>query len=253
MHLGLSGKKAILTGGSRGIGRAVVDLLADEGCDVSFISRNAEQTAETVQALRSRTGRSFDGVPLDMSNATAYRDWLTSAADKMGGCDIFIHNASASGSQATMDWQKCFEIDVLGAVSAIEVLGPHLEKSPSGSIILMSSTAAVETFLYPQAFNAMKAAAITYAKQLSQLLAPKGVRVNTVSPGPIAFKGGNWEHIMANMPDLYQATLAAIPSGRLGSPEEVAKAVVFLASPAANYITGVNLIVDGGFTKRVQF
>jgi NAD(P)-dependent dehydrogenase (short-subunit alcohol dehydrogenase family) len=136
---------------------------------------------------------------------------------------------------------------------AVEVLERHLEKSAAGSMVLMSTTAAVETFLYPQAFNAMKAALLTYSKQLSQLWAAKKIRVNAVSPGPTIYPGGNWEFIKANMADLYGNTLAAMPTGRFGSPEEVARAVVFLASPVASYITGVNLVVDGGFTKRVQF
>eukprot|EP00456_Euglypha_rotunda_P091163 TRINITY_DN95769_c0_g1_i1.p3 TRINITY_DN95769_c0_g1~~TRINITY_DN95769_c0_g1_i1.p3 ORF type:complete len:143 (+),score=43.46 TRINITY_DN95769_c0_g1_i1:105-533(+) len=142
---------------------------------------------------------------------------------------------------------------MLGAVDGCEALEPWLEKSTAGSIILMSSTAAVETFLVPQAFNAIKAAVITYGKQLSQAWAPKGIRVNMVSPGPITYPGGNWEGAKALAPDLYAGIVGQIPMGRMGTPEEVAKAITFLASPAADYVTGTNLVVDGGFTKRVQF
>jgi 3-oxoacyl-[acyl-carrier protein] reductase len=183
----------------------------------------------------------------------AYRDWLTRAVGELGGCDIFIHNASSSGAGATGDWQKTFDLDIMGAVGAIEVLTPELAKSGSGSVIFMSSTAAVETFVAPQAFNALKAALITYGSQLSQALAAQGIRVNTVSPGPIEYPGGNWEMIKGVMPALYEGTKAAMPMGRLGEPDEVARAVVFLASPAASYITGAHLVIDGGFTKRVQF
>jgi NAD(P)-dependent dehydrogenase (short-subunit alcohol dehydrogenase family) len=105
----------------------------------------------------------------------------------------------------------------------------------------------------PQAYNAIKAALITYASQLSQSLAAKGIRVNTVSPGPIEFPTGNWAMIKNAMPDFYNGILAQMPTGRLGGPEEVARSVVFLASPASSYTTGANLIIDGGFTKRVQF
>jgi NAD(P)-dependent dehydrogenase (short-subunit alcohol dehydrogenase family) len=118
---------------------------------------------------------------------------------------------------------------------------------------VFSSTAAVETFIMPQAYNAIKAALITYASQLSQALAPKGIRVNTVSPGPIEFAGGNWEMIKGAMPDFYNGIKAQMPMGRLGAPDEVARSAVFLASPASSYSTGVNLIIDGGYTKRVQF
>jgi 3-oxoacyl-[acyl-carrier protein] reductase len=252
MDLGLTGRKALISGGSRGIGRAVLELLAREGCDVGFFSRDAAQVEEAALSLRKH-GHRVVADALDMSDANSYRAWLANTADKLGGCDIFIHNASASGSQATMDWQKNFEIDILGAVTAVQVLEPYLEKSGAGSFVMMSTTAAVETFLYPQAFNAMKAALLTYSKQLSQMWAAKGIRVNAVSPGPISYPGGNWEYIKTNMSELYQSTLSAMPMQRFGGPEEVANAVVFLSSQAASYITGVNLVVDGGFTKRVQF
>jgi NAD(P)-dependent dehydrogenase (short-subunit alcohol dehydrogenase family) len=141
----------------------------------------------------------------------------------------------------------------MAAVKGIETLTPALEASGAGSIIVMSSTAAVETFIMPQAYNAIKAALITYASQLSQALAPKGIRVNTVSPGPIEFPGGSWDMIQGAMPDFYKGIKAQIPMGRLGAPDEVARSVVFIASPASCYTTGVNLVIDGGFTKRVQF
>jgi NAD(P)-dependent dehydrogenase (short-subunit alcohol dehydrogenase family) len=178
---------------------------------------------------------------------------LTDLAGRLGGCDIFIHSISSSGSQGTMDWDESFRIDMLGAVDGCETLEPMLAKSKAGSVILMSTTAAVETFLMPQAFNAMKAALITYGKQLSQAWAPKGIRVNMISPGPVTYPGGNWEGAKALMPDLYAGILSQMPLGRFGSPDDVARAVAFLASPAACYITGANLVVDGGFTKRVQF
>ena len=120
-------------------------------------------------------------------------------------------------------------------------------------VVFLGTTAAVETFMAPMAYNALKAGLITYAKQLSQEFMKKGIRVNVVSPGPIKFAGGAWDHIEQQMPDLYAAHVAQQPSGRLGAPEEVARAVTFLASPAASWITGVNLVVDGGYTKRVQF
>jgi 3-oxoacyl-[acyl-carrier protein] reductase len=164
-----------------------------------------------------------------------------------------VPGASASGSQATGDWQKCFEFDVLGAVKGCETLEPWLEKSKSGSVVIMSSTAAVETFIVPQAYNALKSALLTYAKQLSQAWGPKGIRVNSISPGPISFPGGNWEAIQSAMPDLYKATAAQFALGRFGEPGDVARTLVFLASPASAYTTGTNIVIDGGYTKRVQF
>lgn len=252
MDLGLKGKKVILTGGSRGIGRAALELFAAEGCDVAFFSRNAQQVESSAAALRQH-GHQVFGSTFDLNDTAGYPRWLSDAADKLGGCDIFVPGASSSGSQLTGDWHKSFEFDLMGTVTGCDTLLPYLEKSSAGSIVIMSSTAAVETFLVPQAFNAIKAALLTYSKQLSQALAPKGIRVNAVSPGPVSFPGGNWDAIKSAMPQLYEATSSQIPLGRLGAPEDIARTIVFLASPASAYTTGANIVVDGGFTKRVQF
>lgn len=252
MDLGLKGKKVILTGGSRGIGRAALEVFAGEGADVAFFSRNPEQVAETVASL-SRHGGKVIGDALDMSDHEAYKAWLIDAAEKLGGCDIFVAGASASGSGATGDWDACFNTDIKGTVIGCETLEPFLEKSGEGSIIIMSSTAGTETFIVPQAFNALKGALLTYSGQLSQMLGPKGIRVNAVSPGPITFPGGNWEAIKAGAPELHAATEAAFALPRWGGPEEVAKTIAFLASPASSYTTGTNVVIDGGYTKRVQF
>ena len=130
---------------------------------------------------------------------------------------------------------------------------PFLEKSDAGSIVLMSSTSAIETFFAPQPYNALKASLITYSGQLSQALGAQGIRVNCVSPGPTIFEGGNWDVIEQNAPEIFQTVAGGFPGGKLGSAEEVANAVVFLSSPAASFVTGTNLVVDGGYTKRVQF
>ncbi|MEM1404861.1 MAG: SDR family oxidoreductase [Pseudomonadota bacterium] len=252
MDLGLQGKKVILTGGSRGLGRAALQRFAEEGADVAFFSRNAEQVAETVADLSQHGGKVF-GEAFDMSDMEGYAAWLSKAAEELGGCDIFIHNASSSGAGAGGDWDVTFQTDVVGCVKAIEALEPSLEQSDDGSVIIMSSTAAFETFIQPQAFNALKAALITYGSQLSQALGPKGIRVNMVSPGPIKFPGGNWSQIEQLMPELYEATKAQFVLGDFGTADDVARSVVFLASPASAYTTGTNLVIDGGYTKRVQF
>jgi 3-oxoacyl-[acyl-carrier protein] reductase len=253
MDLGLNGKKVIVAGGSRGIGRAAVEIFAAEGADVAFCSRSADQVADAA-ASASKHGTRIFGEAFNMdSGADAYKAWLASAAEKLGGCDIFVPMISSSGAGATGDWDKSFHYDMMGAVHGCEALQGHLEASGSGSVVLMSSTAATETFLVPQAFNAIKAALLTYAKQLGQAWGPKGIRVNSVCPGPIAFPGGNWEAIKGVAPDLYNATEASFALGRWGGAEEVARTVVFLASPASSYTTGTNVVVDGGYTKRVQF
>jgi 3-oxoacyl-[acyl-carrier protein] reductase len=253
MDLGLKGKKVIMNGGSHGIGLEALKLFAAEGCDVAFFSRDADRVAAAAAEI-GKAGNKVHADVLDMTdNAEGYVEWLGKALEALGGCDIFVHTASSSGQGATQDWQRGLDLDILGGVRAVEVLTPALQASGTGSIIMMSSTAAVETFFSPQAFNALKAALITYGSQLSQALAGKGIRVNTVSPGPIEYPTGNWDAIKGGMPDFYNATVAQMPMGRLGAPDEVARSIVFLASPASSYTTGSNLIIDGGYTKRVQF
>lgn len=254
MDIGLRGKKVILTGGSRGIGRATLELFADEGADIGFCSRDAGQVAEAKASFERKGVRVF-GQALDMTaDAEAYKRWLRATAEALGGVDIFVHNAgSAAGFGSEEAWHSSFEMDVLSAVRAVEQLEPFLEQSPTPAVVFLASTAAIETFMVPQAFNAMKAALITYSKQLGQLWAAKGIRVNTVSPGPTYYEGGNWNKAEATMKDLVDGIRTQIPLGRFGKPEEIARAIVFLASPASSYTTGTNLIVDGGFTKRVQF
>ncbi|MEM1114390.1 MAG: SDR family NAD(P)-dependent oxidoreductase [Pseudomonadota bacterium] len=252
MDLGLSGKKAVITGATRGIGRAIAETLATEGVDLAICARNSDEVKDAVEAL-SKTGVKVTGAEVDVSEREAYQAWVASVGEELGGIDIFVPNVSAGGGQMDENgWRANFEVDLLGTTRGIEAAMPFLQASSAGSIVIISTTAAVETFLGPQTYNAIKAALITHGKQLSQALAADGIRVNCVSPGPIYFEGGAWQFIENNMPDLYNTTLGDIPSGRMGTPQEVANAVAFLASPASSLITGVNLVADGGFTKRVQ-
>ena len=252
MDLGLSGKKALITGATRGIGRAIANLLADEGADLAICSRNQEEVDSAIADLSAK-GVKVTGAVVDVADRESYQAWITSAGEEMGGIDIFIPNVSAGGGDMSeQGWVNNFNVDLLGTTRGVEAAMPFLEKSDAASIVVISSTAGVETFMGPAPYNAIKGALIVHAKQLSQALAPNGIRVNTVSPGPIYFEGGAWEFIKENMSELYEATLADIPQGHMGSPEEIANTVAFLASPAASLITGVNLVADGGFTKRVQ-
>lgn len=253
MDLGLRGRKAIITGATRGIGRRIAELLAAEGCDIAFCARKEDEVAETKTTLQAHKVRVLGDV-VNVKEGEAYKEWLVAAAERLNGADIFIPNVSAGGGmEGEKSWYRSFEIDLMGVVRGCDALMPFLRESESGSVIFISTTAAVETFIAPMAYNAIKAALITYAKQLSQTTFRKNVRINVVSPGPIYFEGGSWEDIRKSNQALYDATVAQQPSGRMGTPEEVARCVAFLASPAASWVTGINLIVDGGFTKRVQF
>lgn len=252
MDLGLSGKKAVITGATRGIGRAIANLLADEGVSLAICSRNQEEVDSAVTALSAR-GVKVTGAVVDVADKASYQAWITSAAEELGGIDIFIPNVSAGGGDMSeQGWENNFNVDLLGTTRGIEAAMPFLEKSAAASIVIISSTAGVETFMGPAPYNAIKGALIVHSKQLSQALAPAGIRVNCVSPGPVFIEGGAWDFIKNNMAELYDSTLAQIPQGRMGSAEEIANSVAFLASPAASLITGVNLVADGGFTKRVQ-
>ncbi len=252
MELGLKGRKVIVTGGSRGLGRAALEQFAAEGAHVASFSRNAQQVAETVSSLRKHGGKVF-GEAFKMSATAPYESWLERACNELGGLDIFVHNVSSSGAGGGADRRMTFELLGLGAVRGTQAVLPFLEKSDAASVIFMSSTAATETFFSPNAFNSLKAALFTYSKQLSQAWGPKGIRVNTVTPGPITFPGGNWTKIEQAKPEVYAATVAKTVFGRLGTADEVARTVVFIASPASSFTTGANIVIDGGYTKRVQF
>ena len=252
MDLGLSGKKAVITGSTRGIGRAIANLLAAEGADLAICARNQEEVDSAVADLGA-SGVKVSGAVVDVSDKDAYQGWITSAGEELGGIDIFVPNVSAGGGDMSeQGWENALNFDVFGTTRGIEAAMPFLEKSDAASVVIISSTAGVETFMGPQPYNAIKGALVIHGKQLSQALAPQGIRVNCVSPGPIYIEGGAWDFIKNNMAELYDSTLAQIPSGRMGSAEEIANAVAFLASPASSLITGVNLVADGGFTKRVQ-
>ena len=253
MDLGLKGKKAIVTGATKGIGRAIVEQLVSEGAEVAFCARSSEEVEDAERALRAR-GATVHGAAVNVRDADAYKAWLEQAVAALGGCDVFIPNVSAGGGMdSEKNWWKNFEIDVLHTVRGCETLMPHLKKSGQGSVVIISSTNAIETFAAPMAYNAMKAALITYAKQLSQFVGRDHVRVNAVSPGPIYFEGGAWEMIKGTNQKFYDATVRAIPCGRMGTPEEIARVVTFIASPAASLVTGANVVADNGFTKGVRY
>ena len=252
MDLGLSGKKTLVTAATRGIGLAIARAFADEGADVAICARAAGGVESAKKDLESRGAKVFARA-VDVSDGAALRAFVADAAQALGGLDVFVSNASGGAGMGENAWQANFEIDVMSAARGVEAALPLLAASEAGAIVFVSSTAALEYLGVPQPYNAMKAALIAHAHDLAQALAPRGVRVNCVSPGPIYFEGGNWQMIQQAMKPVYDRALAQCAIGRMGTPEEVARAVVFLASPAASLVTGANLVCDGGFTKRVQY
>ncbi|HTO42038.1 MAG TPA: SDR family oxidoreductase, partial [Rhizomicrobium sp.] len=219
----------------------------------AICGRDAAGVEHALEAL-GKKGKVV-GAPVDVANGDVLRAWIAESAAALGGLDIVVSNVSAGGGGRTSidAWRQNFEVDMLGTVHTVEGALPFLEKSDGGAITMISSTAAVEAFRVPQPYNVMKAGLINYAKNLSIVLAPKNIRVNTVCPGPIYFEGGAWENIKRNMPEIYNETVGQIALGRMGSAEDVAAATLYLSSAVAGYVTGANLILDGGFTKRVNF
>jgi 3-oxoacyl-[acyl-carrier protein] reductase len=254
LDLGLDGRRAIVTGGSRGIGRSILEVLGDEGCSIAFCARGAEGVEKTATALQARGAR-VTGSAVDVGDGEAYRSWLAEAVSDLGGLDILVCNATGYVKPGEEGWRGALEIDMLGVVRAVEVVLPALEASGTGSVVSIASTAAVDIFLPGSgAYGALKAAVIQYTSVLAKAHGAKGIRCNTVSPGPIEFEQDNaWARRRDEGHPLYEAVRSGSPFGRLGTPEEVARAVAFLASPAASWITGVNLIVDGGLTNRVDY
>ena len=253
MDLNLKGKNVLIAGASRGIGLATAKAFAAEGCNIAICARGEDGVNAAIADISS-AGTKVVGSSVDMVDGAAYRAWVEQAAGELGGCDVFVPMASAGGGPASEEtWAATFNLDLLGVARGVEAATPFLEKSSSGAIVCVSTTAAIEEFAGVQAYNAMKAAVINHASALSQALAPKGIRVNTVSPGPVYIEGGAWNFVKDNLRPFYDATMAAIPMGRMGNAEEIANAIVFAASDAVPFMTGTNIVVDGGITKRVQF
>ena len=256
MDLGLKGKRAIVLGGSRGIGRSIALAFADEGAHVALCARGQEGVTHAVKEVEGRGVGGF-GRAVDLADSTAVGDFVAASAEALGGVDMLVSSASAL-NQGNKDeqWHDMLQIDVLGLNAAFYAARPWLEEAANergdASITAISSVSAVNGN-QPAAYGAMKAALIHVMKGYAKTLAPKKIRANVVSPGTIYFKGGVWNLVEENMPDVYKASLARNPLGRMGKPEEIADAAVFLASPRSAFTTGANLIVDGALTDRVNF
>lgn len=253
MDLGLKGLRACVTGSTRGIGRAIAERLAAEGCAVAISGRKPAEVDAAVAAIGT-TGAKAWGRAVDVADAAALKAWIEDGAAALGGLDILVANASAlasGGSPAA--FRTAFETDVLHTLNAVEAARPFLDLSKAAAIVAIASISGSEDYGWEEsAYGTMKAALLYAMKSLANHLAPKGIRVNVVSPGTIYFKGGVWEHVEKNDPAAFKASLAANPMGRMGRPEEIADAVAFVVSPRASFMAGANIVVDGAFTRRVQ-
>ena len=252
MDLGLKGKRALVTGGSKGIGRRCADIFAEEGAHVAICARDAGGVEAAVAALCGK-GVTAHGEALDVADKAALEGWIANAAAALGGIDILVANVSALAVDDSEEaWRKQFEVDMLHTVRAVNAAMPWLEKSETPAITIVSSVSGREIDFTGPAYGAFKAALIHYAHGLAHKLAPKMIRVNAVSPGNTYFEGGIWQWIENNNPDLFRQALSLNPTGRMATAEEVARGIVFLSSPASSFTTGTNLLVDGALTKGVQ-
>ena len=252
MDLGLKGLRAIVTGGTKGIGRRAADIFADEGANVAICARNADEVKAAVASLEAKGVGAF-GEALDVSDRAALERFVADSANGLGGVDILVANVSALAAQGKLeDRQNAFDVDMMHTVYAVNAALPFLEKSDHPSIVFISSVSGREVDFAGPAYGAMKAALIHYAQRLAFELAPKMIRVNSVSPGNTYFDGGFWQNAEKNLPDLYAKALALNPTGRMATPEEIGRGIVFLASPASSFTTGTNLVIDGALTRGVQ-
>lgn len=256
MDLGLNGKRALVTGSTKGIGRAIAEALLAEGASVAICARDADGVAAAVSELQAVAGEGTTvfGAAVDAKDADSLTAFVADATEALGGLDIYVHNTSGKPAKTIEGWQDNFAIDLMALVQGAGAAADALAASDAGALISISTSAVGEHFASgSNSYSSFKAAVTNWTLGQAQVLGARGIRCNVVSPGPIWVEGGDWNRVKDGKPDFFAATEQVHPMGALGEVDDVANAVVFLASPAAKHINGANLTVDGGFMKRVNF
>lgn len=252
MDLQLSGRRVLVSGGTKGIGRAIVDAFAVEGAAVSFCARTEPDVTALVKELRER-GVTATGAALDVADGPAVKRWVDQSAAELGGVDVVVANVSALAiPDEETNWQRSFEVDMMGTVRLVQAALPYLERSDAASIVTVGSVSGREIDFAAGPYGTFKAAIAHYTQGLAYQLADQGIRANTVSPGNTYFPGGVWATIESGNPELFNQAMALNPTGRMGTPEDIGRAVAFVASPAASRMSGANVLVDGALTRAVQ-
>lgn len=246
MELGLAQKGVVVTGASRGIGRATAQAFAREGAHVAICARGEQTLREAERELQQPGGKVFAAV-CDVADRDALERFLDDARSALGGLHVLINNASGFGIQDDEEgWRKSFEVDVMASVRACWKAAPLIAEDGGGAIVHVATIAALQPAAMNPPYGALKAALLQHVQTLAVKLARQRIRVNAVAPGSIEFPGGAWDQIKQAAPQLYESTRKRIPWRRHGTPEEVARSIVFLGSDAASWITGQTLVVDGG-------
>jgi NAD(P)-dependent dehydrogenase (short-subunit alcohol dehydrogenase family) len=251
VDLQLAGKRVLVTGGSRGIGRAIVEAFLDEGAVVGFCARDQQEVTATEELLAGRG--QVTGTAVDVGDGTALAAWVERSAEAMSGIDVVVANVSALAIPDTEEnWQLSLNVDLMHTVRLVRAAMPHLERSDAASIIAVSSVSGRESDFASGPYGTAKTAIVGYIHGLAMQLADKGIRANTVSPGNTYFEGGVWASIEQGNPELFAMAVGLNPTGHMGTPAEVAAPLVFLASPVASRVSGTNLVVDGALTRGIE-
>ena len=254
MDLNLDGKKAIILGGSRGIGWYTAQLLASEGCTIGLCARGADGVAQAVATLKEQSGNDAHyGASADLADGEATREFVRGAISALGGLDILIHNASALEQEGSDEgWERSFQVDMMAGVRAVEEALPALKDSDAASITFVGSMASKFYFGRRSPYGPAKAAMRTYANELAQEFGRDGIRANVISPGAVHFPGGSWDRTKQSAPEFYAKVEKRIPLGRLGTGEELARIIGFVASPAGHWINSTHIAADGGQVAAVD-
>lgn len=253
MDLGLAGRRAIVLGASRGIGRYTAELLRREGASVALCARNAGDLERAASELKSLGPGDVFAQAANLEDGASTRAFARAAVDALGGLDILIHNASGFDMKGDEEgWMRSFQVDIMAGVRVAEEVMTALEKSDAASITFIGSMASKFYFGRRSSYGPAKGAMRVYANELAQSLGRKGIRANAISPGAVHFPGGSWDRVKRDQPDFYGRVEKSIPLGRLGTGEELARIIVFVASPAGRWINGAHIAADGGQVASVD-